>query len=145
MAAGLYTSAATSNALRPCSFRCSPNFAVAVVLPAPCRPAIKTTVGFVAACARGALAPPITSTNSLCTNLMNCWSGLIPRTTSAPRALLRTSATKSCTTCRLTSASISARLTLFRAASTLFSLMAPWPRKPRTASSKRWESSSNIN
>ena len=144
MAAGRYTSAATNSALRPCSLRCSPSLAVAVVLPAPCRPAISTTVGSASAWAKGALAPPITSTSSLCTSWMNCWSGVMPRTTSAPRALLRTSATKSCTTCRLTSASSRALLTFLSAPSTLVSLMAAWPLRPRTASSSRWESSSNI-
>ena len=82
--------------------------------------------------------------SSLLTTSINFCPGLTPLTTSSPIALSFTSAIKSFTTDKLTSASNNAFLTCFKASLILFSLILASPLKPFTASSKREESSSNI-
>src|SRR4051812_17481917 len=107
IAAGRCRSAATSPGLRPSLRRCSESFAAAVVLPEPWRPASRIT-----ACL-GSTSPeapaPISSASSSCTTFTTCWPGVRLFSTSSPSARSRTRATKSRTTCRLTSASSSAR------------------------------------
>jgi len=108
-------SVATSKALRFCFLKCRANLAEAVVFPVPCKPAIRTIVGGWSAFTKGALVSPITCTSSSWTILINCWSGLTPVNTFAPFALMLTSAIKSLTTCKFTSASNRARRTSRRA------------------------------
>ena len=57
-------SVATNKQLRSCLRKCKANLAVAVVLPVPCKPAIKTTVVLPVTSARGTFSSPITCTNS---------------------------------------------------------------------------------
>ena len=115
-----------------------------MVFPAPCKPAIKITLGGVSFSFNGEFSFPIIFINSVLTTSINFCPGLTPLTTSSPIALSFTSETNSLTTDKLTSASNNAFLTCFKASSILFSLIFASPLKPFTASSKREESSSNI-
>ena len=65
------------------------SLAVAVVLPEPCRPAIRITVGGRGENASPAEAPPISAVSSSLTILTTCWPGLSwPEHLDAERALL---------------------------------------------------------
>ena len=65
MAAGRYTSQAASRGRFPYWRRISPaSFAPLVVLPAPCKPTIITTVGPLDAVLNRALVPPMSSVSS---------------------------------------------------------------------------------
>ena len=77
-------------ARRPCPARCRQraSLAQAVVLPEPCRPAIRITVGPAEAKARSRPAPPISAVSSSLTILTTCWPGLRLSSTSAPEAAL---------------------------------------------------------
>ena len=55
---------------------CLASFAQAVVLPEPCSPAIRITVGPEPAKARSRLAPPISSASSSLTIFTTCWPGI---------------------------------------------------------------------
>ena len=99
MAAGRYTSQATSRGRRPNCRRIRPaSFAPLVVLPAPCRPTIITTVGPLEAVVSLALDPPIRAVSSWLTIFTICWAGVRLSSTSVPIHFSVTSATKSLTT-----------------------------------------------
>ena len=59
--------------------------AQAVVLPEPCRPAIRITVGPLEAIASSRPVPPISSASSSLTIFTTCWPGSRLSSTSAPR------------------------------------------------------------
>ena len=61
-----------------------PSFAQAVVLPEPCRPAIRITVGPLGAKTRSRPAPPISSVSSSLTALITVWPGLSASEISSP-------------------------------------------------------------
>ena len=75
-----------------------PSFAVVVVLPAPLRPTIITTVGGWGAEASLLVSEPIRAMSSSLTILMTCWAGVRESSTSLPMARSVTLATKSLTT-----------------------------------------------
>ena len=81
----------------------------AVVLPEPCRPAIRITVGGRLANESPEPAVPMSAVSSSCTIFTTCWPGVRLCITSAPIARSRTLATKSRTTPKFTSASSRAR------------------------------------
>ena len=129
-AAGRCTSVETSSGWRsrPASQR--PSLALVVVLPEPCRPAIRITVGGVEAVASGrGAAPPSTSTISSRTMRTTAWSGERLFRTSWPVALARTRSSSCFATLKWTSASSRARRISRRAASTWASVRTPWPRR----------------
>ena len=88
---------------------------MAVVLPEPCRPAIRITVGPLGAKTRSRPAPPINSVSSSLTALTTVWPGLSASETSSPASRSFSDAVKSLTTLKLTSASSRARRTSRRA------------------------------
>ena len=99
MAAGRYTSQAASSGRLPSCRRISPaSLAVVVVLPAPWRPTIITTVGPLLAMAILAVPPPMSFVSSSLTILMTCWAGVRLSSTSEPTARSVTEATNSLTT-----------------------------------------------
>ncbi len=79
--------------------------AASVVLPEPCRPASRITVGGVLANRSRLVSPPRMVTSSSCTILMTCCAGFSAAETSSPLARSRTRAMNSLTTGRATSAS----------------------------------------
>ncbi len=83
--------------------------AAAVVLPEPCRPASRITVGGLPATASLELPEPISEVSSSWTIFTTCWPGVRLLTTSWPSARAFTRSTNSFTTLKLTSASSSAR------------------------------------
>ena len=111
MAAGRYTSQATSSGRFCCCFLNNPaSLAPFVVLPAPCRPTIMTTVGGLGEMLIFALEPPMSLVSSSLTILMTCCAGERLSRISAPVARSVTVLVKSLTTLKLTSASSSASL-----------------------------------
>ena len=74
------------------------SLAALVVLPAPCRPTIITTVGGREAMVSLASAPPMSSVSSWLTILTICWAGERASSTSAPTAFSVTWATNCLTT-----------------------------------------------
>mmetsp|Transcript_26034 Transcript_26034/g.70506 ORF Transcript_26034/g.70506 Transcript_26034/m.70506 type:complete len:307 (-) Transcript_26034:67-987(-) len=112
MAAGRYTSVATISTFFFCFVSSRASFPQAVVLPTPCKPAMRMTWG--KPCSRS-FAPllPISSTSSSLTVLMNAMSGVTPTMTSWPKAFSSTFFTNRLTTGKLTSASSRARLISF--------------------------------
>src|SRR5512133_1106720 len=111
IAAGRCRSAATRPGLRPSLRSSSASLAAAVVLPEPCRPASRITVGGLPANASLESPDPISAVSSSWTIFTTCWPGVRLLATSAPSARSRTRATKSFTTSKLTSASSSASRT----------------------------------
>ena len=90
------------------------NLPAVVVLPAPCKPTIITTVGGLLAILIDVFSPPINCVNSSCTIFITCCPGVKDCITSDPKARSETVLTKSLTTLKLTSASNNANLTLPR-------------------------------
>ena len=89
----------------PCSFSHSASLPAIVVLPEPCRPASKITVGGTLANRSRLASPPRISTSSSCTILMTCCAGFSACDTSAPLARSFTRAMNCLTTGSATSAS----------------------------------------
>src|SRR5215213_3074604 len=91
------------------SFRSSSeSLPASVVLPDPCSPQSRITVGGRLAKTSRESPEPISSVSSSWTILTTCWPGVRLLSTSCPVARSRTCATKSLTTWKLTSASSSA-------------------------------------
>ena len=133
MAAGRYTSPDTvSTFFLRFSIRCLANLAVVVVLPAPCKPAIKITAGGCAAKFRSLTPSPMVAANSLLTMPTKAWPGVREPKTSCPKAFSLTRATKSRTTGKATSASSRAIRTSRSMSATLDSVMRACPRMPLT-------------
>src|SRR6266542_4483413 len=143
IAAGRWRSAATSAGALPSFLSISASLAAAVVLPEPCRPASRITVGGRPAKASRESPPPITAVSSSWTIFTTCCPGVRLFSTSSPTARSRTRPTKSLTTRKLTSASSRARRTSRRAASTCASDSRPCPRRLAKMSCRRSESESN--
>ena len=76
IAAGRYTSAATSSGLFFFFFRLKASLPTVVVLPVPCRPTSMMMVGGLSATVSLAWVPPRSSVSSSSTILMICWLGL---------------------------------------------------------------------
>ena len=74
-AAGRWRSAPTSSGLRPCDLNHSASLPVAVVLPEPCRPAMRMTVGGFGAYWIFSVSPPRMRISSSWTALTTCWPG----------------------------------------------------------------------
>ena len=87
------------------------NLPAVVVLPAPCKPTIMTTVGGLFAILMEVFSPPIKLVSSSCTILITCCPGVKDCMTSEPSARSETVLTNSLTTLKLTSASNNANLT----------------------------------
>ncbi len=102
--------------------------AVVVVLPAPCRPAIRMTAGGCVARSMSDTPAPIVAVSSRCTMPTSACPGESEPATSAPSALSLTRAMKSRTTGSATSASSSAMRTSRSISCTLASVMRAWPR-----------------
>ena len=140
---GRCRSQATSSGVCPCWCSQRPSLPARVVLPAPCRPASRITVGgFFASCSRR-VWPPSTSTNWSCTICTTCWAGFSACDTSIPRARSRTAAVKSRTTGRATSASSRARRISRTVASMSASDSRPLPRSDLKVAASRSESEAN--
>ncbi len=128
MAAGRYTSPDTvSTFFLRFSIRCLASLAVVVVLPAPCRPAIRITAGGWAARLMSDTPSPMVAASSRLTMPTSAWPGLSEPSTSWPSAFSFTRATKSRTTGSATSASSSAMRTSRSMSCTLLSVMRAWP------------------
>src|SRR5574343_1147068 len=138
MAAGRYTSAETvSTFFLRRSIRCLASLAVVVVLPAPCRPAIRMIAGGWAARLMSETPSPMVAASSFWTMETSTWPGLSEPTTSWPRAFSLTRAMKSRTTGRATSASSRAMRTSRSMSWTLVSVMRAWPRMVLTRRDRR--------
>ena len=98
-----------------------------MVLPAPCKPHIRITVGGVEEKFNFTSFSPIRFVNSSFTILTTCCPGVRLSITSIPMALSLTVLIKSLTTLKLTSASNKASLTSLIATSTSFSESLPLP------------------
>ena len=133
MAAGRYTSPETvSTFFLRLSIRCLASLAVVVVLPAPCRPAIKITAGGCTARLMSLTPWPMVAASSWLTMLTSSWPGCKEPSTSRPSAFSLTRAMKSRTTGSATSASSKAMRTSRSISATLSSVMRDWPRKVLT-------------
>mmetsp|Transcript_28556 Transcript_28556/g.71518 ORF Transcript_28556/g.71518 Transcript_28556/m.71518 type:complete len:297 (+) Transcript_28556:786-1676(+) len=119
IAAGRYTSVATSSDVLPCFLRYSASLPHAVVLPTPCKPAMRITVGPWPSALSVSLSPPkppMSVHSSSATTLVNCCDAFTPLVTLIPTALSSTFLIKRRTTGRDTSASRSARRMSFSGA-----------------------------
>ena len=94
-AAGRWRSQATIAGLRFCFARRRASLPQAVVLPDPCSPAIRMTVGGRLANERPEPAVPMSDVSSSWTILITCWPGVRLCITSAPSARSFTAATNS--------------------------------------------------
>ena len=108
IAAGRYTSAATSIGCLPCLRRYTANLPAVVVLPAPCKPTSIIIVGGLLEIMIRLCVPPKRAVNSSFTILITVWAGFKEPNTSSPRAFSLMDLTKSFATIKLTSASKSA-------------------------------------
>src|ERR1700712_2193241 len=100
-----------------------------VVLPEPCRPAMRMTVGGCEANLKRAVSVPRVAMSSSRTILTICSEGLRAVATSLPRDLARIFSMRSLTTVRLTSDSSRARRISRRASLMFSSVRVPWPRR----------------
>ena len=133
MAAGRYTSPDTvSTFFLRFSIRCLASLPVVVVLPAPCRPAIKITAGGCAARLMSLMPSPMVAASSRLTMPTSTWPGCSEPSTSSPSAFSFTRAMKSRTTGRATSASSRAMRTSRSMSETLLSVMRACPRSSLT-------------
>ena len=127
-AAGRYTSTETSMGRCPPFLSHAASLPDVVVLPEPCRPAIKITVGGCEANLKRAVSLPRMAINSSRTIFTTCSEGESAVSTSVPTALARMCSIRSVTTFRFTSASSSATRISRRASAMFSSLSVPWPR-----------------
>src|SRR5674476_1403745 len=144
MAAGRYTSAAMRTGRLPSFLSRLASLAHAVVLPEPCRPAIRMTVGAWPLKASLESPLPMSATSSSLTIFTTCCAGVRLSMTSAPSARSLTWATNSRTTLKLTSASSSARRISRIAASMSSALSLPCPLRPCMTPCRRSVSASNM-
>ncbi len=117
---------------------------MAVVLPEPCRPAIRITVGGRGEKVIPADWPPINAVSSSLTILTTCWPGLSCLVTSIPSARSLTELVNCLTTLKLTSASSSARRISRIALLMSSSVRAPRWRTPASVPCSFSESESNM-
>ena len=115
-----------------------------VVLPAPCRPAIRMMAGGCEARSSSAVSPPIRSTMALWTMPTSAWPGVSDCSTSWPSAFSFTWAMKSRTTGRATSASSRAMRISRNISWVLASVRRASPRMVFTMRARRWERLSNM-
>ncbi len=100
-----------------------------VVLPEPCSPAIRMTVGGLEAKLKRAVSLPSSAISSSRTILMTCSEGESAVSTSVPTAFSRMCSISSRTTLRLTSASSRATRISRRASAMFSSVSVPCPRR----------------
>jgi len=143
-AAGRCRSAPTINGCRPWLLNQRASLAELVVLPEPCRPAIKMTVGGREAYEILRVSPPNMAVSSAFTILITCWLGSSASLSRAPMACSRMRATTLRTTPTLTSASSSAVRISFSISSTSASVRRPLPRSRLTMPSRRDDRESNM-
>ena len=105
IAAGRYTSALANKTFFFCSLSSFASLADVVVLPEPCKPAMRIMAGGTAAKSKPTLPRPISSVSSSLTTSITAWPGVRLCSTSRPLARAFTFAIKSFTTGRATSAS----------------------------------------
>ena len=86
MAAGRYTSAAISTGRLPSFLSSLASLATVVVLPEPCRPAMRMMVGALPLNASRESPLPIRATSSSFTIFTTCWAGVRLSITSEPNA-----------------------------------------------------------
>ena len=86
IAAGLYTSHATSNGFFPCFLNKFANFPAVVVFPEPCKPTSIIIVGGFGVKFTLLSTPPNNSTNSSFTIFTTCCPGVNDFSTSCPNA-----------------------------------------------------------
>ena len=98
MAAGRYTSQATSSGRLPCFFMSAASFAPFVVLPAPCRPTSMQTLGLFEEMLSLRFSLPMSAQSSSLTIFTTICAGVRLSMTSAPFARSETRFTKSLTT-----------------------------------------------
>src|SRR5690606_35400296 len=145
IAAGRYTSALTTiTFFLRLSFRCRASLPTVVVLPAPCRPAIRIIAGAGTLRLRSLAAEPITAASSSRTTLIRAWPGVSDFSTSWPTARTLIRCTSACTTGRATSASSRAMRTSRTASPMLDSVNRPRPRRRSMVPDRRWVSDSNM-
>src|SRR5699024_6789658 len=140
---GRCRSAATSSGVCPCSFSQAPSFPASVVLPAPCRPASRITVGGCLARVSSRESPPRISISCSCTILTICWAGFSDWETSAEEARSRTAAVKARTAGTATSASSRARRIWETVVSMSDSDSRPLPRRDLKVAESRSERLAN--
>src|ERR1700694_1332057 len=104
-AAGRYTSAATRAGAFCSSLRRRASFAAVVVLPEPCNPTSRMTVGPTEAKSRPVCVAPSSVAISSCTSFTTCWPGVTALSCSPPIARSRTRSTNPRVTSKFTSAS----------------------------------------
>ena len=142
MAAGRYTSQATSMGERPSLAIRLASFALVVVLPAPCSPTIRTLKGL------SSLNRVVPSPNNLTSSswmiFTTCWPGETDLSTSCPRQAFFTSSTNSLAVRKCTSAESRALRTSPSASLTFSSESLPTPRKLRRVLPNLSLSESNI-
>src|ERR1017187_8440632 len=100
-----------------------------VVLPEPCSPAIRMTLGGCEANLKRAVSLPSSVISSSRTILITCSEGESAVSTSVPTAFTRICSIRSVTTLRLTSASSSATRIRLSASVMFSSVSVPWPRR----------------
>ena len=105
IAAGRYTSAATSIGCLPCLRKYTASLPAVVVLPAPCKPTSMMIVGGLEAIMIRLCVPPKSAVNSSFTILITVCAGFKDPNTSSPSAFSLMVFTKSFATIKLTSAS----------------------------------------
>ena len=126
------------------SFNQRASFATVVVLPAPCKPAIKITAGGVTLRLSVSFAAPIIAVSSSFTTLTRACPGVRLFKTLSPSAFSLTCSMNSRTTGKATSASSNAMRTSRRVSLILSSVKRPTPRKLRTVCPRRSDKPSNI-
>ena len=120
------------------------NLPAVVVLPEPCKPAIKMTAGGATSTIKGLASPPSMSTRPSLTILITCWSGRTDFRTAAPTAFSRMLSIKVFTTGSATSASSKARRTSRKAAFTSASFNVPRLPRPENTDCSLSFNESNI-
>ena len=126
------------------SLRYLANLPTDVVLPAPCKPAIKITAGGCVLKSSGTLASPIAASSSDWTILTNTWPGVRLLLTSVPTARSFTLPINSFTTGKATSASSNAIRTSRNVDLILSSVRRPLPPMLRNVWVRRSLKFSNI-
>ena len=120
-----------------CSLRKRESLATLVVLPEPCKPAMRMTAGGCAARLRLSLASPMTRTSSSLTIFTSTCPGVRLLSTASPVAFSRIESMNSRTTGKATSASSSA-IRISRRVSLMFcSVRRPRPRTRSSESPRR--------
>ncbi len=143
-AAGRYGSAATNPGAFCSSLSRRASFAAVVVLPEPCNPTSRITVGPTEAKSSPARVPPSSTVISSWTSFTTCWPGLTDLSCSTPTARSCTRSTKPRVTSKLTSASSRCRRISRSASVTSLSDSTPRPVRRFTAAVSCSERAVNI-